>query len=163
MSKETQKVVEKKTASVLKFKILFRIILIFCLTVTIFYSFVLSDKKCGFQLIEVNKINLCSRIADSDSERVSGLSGVKNLDKYDALLFIFENEDKHGIWMKNMLIPIDILWLNSSKTVIHIEEYVSPDSYPRIFYPNNNAKYVVETKAGFIEDNRLNLLDQFSW
>jgi uncharacterized membrane protein (UPF0127 family) len=129
----------------------------------VFYPFVSSTKKCDYQSIEVNKISVCSRIADSDYERVAGLSGVKSLDKYDALLFVFEKEDKHGIWMKNMLMPIDILWLDSNKRIIHKEENVSPGTYPKVFYPKSNAKYVLETKTGFIEDNTLNLLDQFRW
>ena len=146
-----------------KIKVLFRIIFVLCLAGAIFFSFRSDTKKCDYLLIKINKISFCSRIADSDSERVTGLSGVNGLEKFDALLLVFENQEKHGIWMKNMLIPIDILWLDSNKTIIHKEENVLPDTYPRVFYPKSNAKYVLETKAGFIEDNGLRLLDQFRW
>lgn len=161
--KETQKVVEKKIALVLKFKIFFRTLLAICIVSAIFYSYKSNTKKCDYQLIEVNKITLCTRVAYSDAERISGLSGVSSLDKYEALLFVFEDEDKHGIWMKNMLIPIDIFWLNANKQVIHIEENVNPDTYPKVYQPKTNAKYVIETNAGFAEKNKLNLIDQFKW
>ena len=38
------------------------------------------------------------------------------------MLFIFETADFHGIWMKNCKFPIDILWLDEERKVVHVAE-----------------------------------------
>lgn len=91
-------------------------------------------------------------IADSTIERRDGLSGVRELGRYEGKLFLFNEAAKHGMWMKDMLISIDILWFDESKRLIHYEERVSPDTYPKIFAPTQAAKYVLELRAGAVDD-----------
>ena len=91
-------------------------------------------------------------IADTDSKRRLGLSGRESLDKDAGMLFIFENEGNHGFWMKDMLFPIDILWINSVFEVVHIEKSVSPDSYPLVFKPDVPAIYVLEVNSGVSDE-----------
>jgi len=64
------------------------------------------------------------------------------------MLFVFENPGIHGIWMKDMKFPIDIIWLDKDMSVISKELNVSPDTYPQVFYPSREAYYVLEVKAG---------------
>jgi uncharacterized protein len=69
---------------------------------------------------------------------------------------VFDREGYQGFWMKEMNFPIDIVWLNKDKKIVHIEHNVSPDTYPKIFNPNNefnNEKslYVLETNANFFQ------------
>jgi uncharacterized membrane protein (UPF0127 family) len=54
-------------------------------------------------------------ISDSDSERIKGLSGSKELEQNQGMFFIFDQEDFHGIWMKDMNYPIDIIWFDKNK------------------------------------------------
>lgn len=163
MSKETQKVVEKKTVSGHRLKVLLRFLVVFILFGALCYSFYLNRPSCKYKEIYVDNQSICSKVVDKDLDRSKGLSGVKNLDEYAAMLFIFEEEGRHGIWMKGMLIQIDILWLDYNKKVIHIEERVSPETYPKAFYPKSNAMYVIETSAGYVDKNDIELLDQFKW
>jgi len=51
-------------------------------------------------------------IADDEAERIKGLAGVASLGPQEGKLFDFDTEEKWGIWMKGMKIPIDIIWLN---------------------------------------------------
>jgi uncharacterized membrane protein (UPF0127 family) len=66
------------------------------------------------------------------------------------MLFVFDENGQWGIWMKDMHYPIDILWLDQSKTVVDMVENVSPATYPAIFKPKAPARYVLELAAGSI-------------
>ena len=90
-----------------------------------------------------------ARVADTDDARHKGLSGTSSLADTDAMLFVFDNPGRWGIWMKDMSYNIDIVWLNESKKIIHIERDVSPETYPRVFLPSSDALYVVELSSGF--------------
>ena len=90
-------------------------------------------------------------IADEPTERTQGLSGRENLEQNQAMLFIFDEPAKWGIWMKDMLFSIDILWLDEQKKVVHVEKNVAPETYPSIFEPSQDALYIVELNAGAVD------------
>lgn len=99
-------------------------------------------------------------VAATPKSRSVGLSGQKSIRENHGLLFAFDHPDTHGIWMKNMQFPIDIFWLNQQLRIIHIEERVSPSSYPEIFKPDSPALYVLETQAGYRDQYSLEEGDQ---
>ncbi len=87
-------------------------------------------------------------IADAQEEREQGLSGRTALASDYGLLFVFEDKDAYGFWMKDMLIPIDILWLSDTGIILGIEHSVQPDTYPTVFYAPMPVQYVLEVAAG---------------
>ena len=88
-------------------------------------------------------------VADTEEKRAKGLSGVSELPPNGGLLFVFEEDSQWGIWMKDMLIPIDIVWLDANKRVVHIEKNISPDlGTTKTFLPEKSARYVIELPAG---------------
>lgn len=107
--------------------------------------------------IRINDRNFATRIADEPDERSRGLSGTKQLDEDQAMLFIFQSDAQHGFWMKDMNYSIDIVWLNAQQKITHIEENVSPDTYPTSFKPDEPSRYVLEFRAGTVE--RLKLVE----
>jgi len=91
-------------------------------------------------------------LADSEAELVKGLSGVDTLNPNQGLLMQFDTDDKHGIWMKDMLIPLDIVWLNSNKKVIYIVKDAQPENpVSTVYTPKNDARYVIELPAGSVK------------
>lgn len=98
---------------------------------------------------------LSARIANTDAQRSKGLSGVRQLGSNEAMLFVFDSSDRWSIWMKDMHINIDAVWLDESKKVIHIETNLTPDSYPLSFAPDAPARYVVELPAGFTKRHNI--------
>lgn len=102
----------------------------------------------GDTYIRTPKQLIKAEVADQESTRNAGLSGRNSLGRNSAMLFVFPQDAKHGIWMKDMNFPIDIVWLDSSKLVVYIADNVQPDSYPTIFAPDNDARYVIELPAG---------------
>ena len=92
-------------------------------------------------------------VADTFERRVTGLSNSTELPRgIDGLLFDFNEPGFHGIWMKEMNYNIDILWLNrigddplnNSFETVHVEENVSPETFPRVFNTPTPARFVFE-------------------
>jgi uncharacterized membrane protein (UPF0127 family) len=96
-------------------------------------------------------------IADTPEERERGLSGRPSLAQGTGLLFVFEDSRRHGFWMKDMSFPIDMIWAREDGVIISIERNVSPESYPKVFYPSEAAKYVLEVPAGFCDEHGIAL------
>jgi len=93
-----------------------------------------------------------------EAGRTNGLSGVSELAPNKALLMAFPNESKWGIWMKDMKIPIDIVWLDKNKKVVYIVKNASPeDSTSKIFEPKTPAKYIIEVPAGTVDNLAVNI------
>lgn len=101
------------------------------------------------------------RVARTEQELNRGLSGTTNLPADQALLFVFARSETWGIWMKDMNYPIDIVWLDEDKTVVSTKKNAQPSSYPdEIFRPSERAKYVIELKAGTVDDKRITIGEQ---
>lgn len=97
-----------------------------------------------------------ARVADTNESRQKGLSGTPALRSNQAMLFDFKTEDKWGIWMKDMAFPIDIIWLDSEKTVVHIVRNAQPESVnPQTYTPVKDARYVLEVAAGAAQSNNI--------
>jgi uncharacterized protein len=100
---------------------------------------------------------ITAEVADTASKRTLGLMFRDSLPPALGMLFIFETEDYHGIWMKNCRFPLDILWLDKERRVIHAEENVLPcdGQFCRTYYPVLKALYVVELNAGLIAREKI--------
>src|SRR5262245_14479558 len=85
-----------------------------------------------------------------DEDRAMGLMFRPELPLDRGLLFVFEEADFHGFWMKNCRFPIDIVWLDDAGRVVHLAEAVPPcakEPCP-VYQPMRKAAYVVEMNAG---------------
>ena len=90
-----------------------------------------------------------AEVANKDWTRQKGLGGRGALEPNQAMLFDFEGDDKWAIWMKGMKFPIDIIWLDKDKQVVHIESNVKPEGIPYTEYrPPVPARYVLEVSSG---------------
>lgn len=98
-----------------------------------------------------------ARVAHTQAQRDKGLSGVGHLASNEAMLFQFDHSDKWAIWMKDMKIPLDIVWLDGEKKVVYIVKGASPDDYPKSYVPNDPAQYVVELPAGTVDAKRIKI------
>lgn len=107
----------------------------------------------------IGKVPLLVTVAATLPEQTKGLSGVPSLPMTQGKLFIFNTAAQQGIWMKDMLFPIDILWFDNSLKLIHIEKNVSPSTFPTIFTPPTDARFVIETAANFTSAYNVNLGD----
>ena len=104
-------------------------------------------------VVYISGVGLLADIADTPEKKTVGLGVRESMDEGEAMLFPFETEGRHSFWMQGMKFPIDIIWLDSDKTVVHIEPQLAPCTpldCPS-YQPDQNAMYVLETVAGFSE------------
>ncbi len=95
-------------------------------------------------------------VADTPEARRQGLMYRKGLAPNRGMLFVFEDEGIHGMWMKNMQFPIDIIWFDADKKIVDITENALPckDICPSII-PPVPTKYALEVVSGFVNKFRL--------
>jgi uncharacterized membrane protein (UPF0127 family) len=90
-----------------------------------------------------------AEVVREPEEMQRGLMFREGLAEDEGMLFVFPQEGVVPFWMKNMLFPIDIIWISEEKLVVHIERDVPPcredpcPSYP----PKGAALYVLEVPA----------------
>ena len=100
-------------------------------------------------LVRIGSTEVSAEVVNIPAARERGLSGHAPLGASEGMLFVFDKEDEHGFWMKDMLFSIDIIWIDSSYNIVSIKENATPESYPEVFYPASPVKYVLEVSAGF--------------
>lgn len=66
------------------------------------------------------------RLAVSPEERAQGLMFVESMPADAGMLFVFENERALGFWMKNTLIPLDMIFITSRGTIRKVHENAIP-------------------------------------
>jgi len=87
-------------------------------------------------------------IVSTPEARERGLSGRASIPSNYGMLFVFDAPGRYGFWMHEMLVPIDIIWLDERGSVVGIESNLSPDTYPQTFAPPVPVRYALETRAG---------------
>lgn len=108
--------------------------------------------------VVVNGVQLTTDIADTQEKKSKGLSVRDSMDENEAMLFLFNTESRHSFWMKGMKFPIDIIWLDSNKQVVHVEHSLEPCGITCPNYtPEEESLYVLETVAGFA--NKYNVVN----
>jgi len=96
-------------------------------------------------------------IAADDETRTQGLMFRDRVPEGTGMLFIFPKPDEFGFWMKNTLVPLDMIWIDEQLRVVHVEANVPPckadpcPSYP----PHAIAKYVLELGTGQASKHRV--------
>lgn len=99
-----------------------------------------------------------AQIAYTQTARVKGYGGVDAISEKDAMIFAFPSDDTWKITMRDMNFPLDIVWLDSDKKVIHIVKNASPDGGENtVFTPNSEARYVVEMAAGSVATKKIKI------
>ncbi|MBI5197477.1 MAG: DUF192 domain-containing protein [Nitrospirae bacterium] len=100
---------------------------------------------------------ISAETADTLPERTRGLMFREALAENQGMLFIYDKDDFYGIWMKNCLIPLDILWMDGQGRVLYLEERVPPcrTEHCPIYTPPQMSRYILEIHEGLIQKERL--------
>ena len=106
---------------------------------------------------EFGGVSLKIDYATTTATRERGLGGRTSIPSDYGMLFVFPNDDRYGFWMKDMLVPIDMFWLDAQGHVVSIAQDVATSSYPNVFYPTVPARYVLETVVGFAHEHSIKI------
>lgn len=91
------------------------------------------------QKIAVDGTIVSVHIAASPTEQQRGLSGIPSVQKNEGMLFPYTQPSRPTFWMKDMLFPIDIIWIRDGR-VVGIDHNLQPP----------NAGYADDTLARYI-------------
>jgi len=98
-------------------------------------------------------------VARTEENRALGLMFRTALAEDRGMLFVFEEPGLHRFWMKNTLIPLDMVSMDDRKRIIHIEYQVPPcklDPCP-VYGPSADSLYVLEVISGVASREKLHV------
>lgn len=109
--------------------------------------------RLGIKDITVAASGMRIEVVTDPALQEKGLSNRTSIEDNYGMLFVFKDKDRYGFWMKDMLVPIDIIWLSDNGSILLIDHSVEPSTYPNVFYPPVPVQYVLETRAGYARDH----------
>jgi len=106
-----------------------------------------TQSNTRYALLAIGNNEYKLEIADSNSERVRGLSFRQEVESGSGMLFIFDNSDYHSFWMKDTFVPLEILWLDEGfhvvdKKIMSVEK--DPARPTSNYVPKSPARYAIE-------------------
>jgi uncharacterized membrane protein (UPF0127 family) len=102
------------------------------------------------------------KIADNYAEREKGLMFVNQMPTNEGMIFIYEDEVRRLMWMKNTYIALDMLFVSSDLKIVNMKENAVPLSEELIssIVP---VKYTIELNAGQIAEKGIKIGDAIEY
>ena len=122
-------------------------------------------KPASTTRIKFGGVVLTVEIAATPADQQKGLSDRDSMAPDHGMLFVFNSEEMWGFWMKGMRFSLDIIWFDSQKRSVFIEQGLAPcppQNCP-IYTPPVNAMFVLEVNAGFVGAHNVSFGDSFSY
>jgi len=109
------------------------------------------------RIILPDKSPIIVEVASDDATREQGLMYRDHLADDRGMIFLFTQAGEYPFWMKNTLIPLDMIWMDADHRIVHIAHDVPPckaDPCPN-YPPNAKASSVLELAAGVAAKHHL--------
>jgi uncharacterized membrane protein (UPF0127 family)/preprotein translocase subunit SecG len=90
-------------------------------------------------------------LAEDEEAQTLGLMYRTHLEEFQGMLFIFNRADIHSFWMKNTVLPLDIIFINDKREIIKIHKNTVPYQESPGYSSGKPALYVVEVNAGYCD------------
>ena len=118
----------------------------------------MEKKKTQLQVKTKNK-TYNVKVARTEQEKIKGLQGIKELEKDEGMLFIYDEPQTVGFWMADTLIPLDIIFINEDEEVLSVYKGKPLD---KTIAEEDNVKYVLELNqnSGIKEGDELDIDDE---
>jgi uncharacterized membrane protein (UPF0127 family) len=94
------------------------------------------------------KVRVYLKVADTPQKREQGLMNRTSLAPDRKLLFVFEKPARYSFWMKNTLIPLDVLFISSDRSIVDIKPNTTPRDLTYLT-ADADSQYVLEVNARF--------------
>ena len=86
-------------------------------------------------------------VADDPAERSKGLMFVEQMGTLEGMLFVYERPQRATFWMRNTLIPLDMIFVAPDGEVLNIHENAIPQDETTID-GGEGVQYVLEINGG---------------
>ena len=114
----------------------------------------LVEAEVKFYRNDSSSVSIKCEIANGFSSKMKGMMHRESLPTDRGMLFPFLVPWHRFFWMKNVKIPLDIIFVNRNLEIIYIHEVPVKESlFQRIYWSHGFCKYVVETNMGFCKKN----------
>ena len=121
---------------------------------------VFGASECDSSQLDIRSTNSTTRflteVADSTELRALGLMNRESLGTFAGMLFVYPNPHPVGFWMRNTLIPLDMLFIDANGAVAYIHENAIPLDETMIF-GGNDIQYVCEINGGMARTLGINV------
>jgi uncharacterized membrane protein (UPF0127 family) len=97
-------------------------------------------------------------VAADDRSRALGYMFREEVGPREGMLFVFAKSEIHSFWMKNCRVPLDLIWLDASFTVVEIaseQQPCPPEGECPSILPMRSSRYVLEVAGGMAEQQGL--------
>lgn len=118
--------------------------------------------------IRVGGVPLVVEIARTREQQVHGLMGRERLSDERGMLFIYEEPQSIGFWMKNVKIPLDLGFFDAAATLLEVQTMaLDPkgiaDDERRRYRSAKPAKYFLEVNAGWFARHKVKPGAKLEW
>lgn len=96
--------------------------------------------------VTIGTERLTLEVADDPSEQETGLMFRKSMPADHGMLFVFKWGEVRSFWMRNTLIPLDIIYLDEAAKVLNVERMIPLDE--SAVRSDGKARYAIELNAG---------------
>jgi len=96
---------------------------------------------------EGGTVSFATEVRDTADERAQGLMHRESMPRFSSMLFVYDAPGPASFWMRNTLIPLDMLFFDQTGTLVKLH----PDAIPldeTAIFGGNNIKFVLEVNAG---------------
>jgi len=101
-------------------------------------------------------------LAMDEQTRELGLMYRERLEENQGMLFVFETAVPRSFWMKNTIVPLDIIFVDAKNRIVTIHKYTKPYS-EESYSSATPAQFVVEVSEGFTDKYQIKVGDFIDW
>ena len=98
-------------------------------------------------------------VADTNQERAKGLMFVEQMATMQGMLFVYERPQRVSFWMRNTLIPLDMIFVDANGVIANIHSMAQPLDETPIF-GGTDIQYVLEINGGLSDRLGLQVGDE---
>ena len=106
-----------------------------------------------------DKHHIKIEIADTPELRKNGLMHRTQLQKDHGMLFVYPMQAEQGVWMKNTLISLDVIFISADSKILATLENLPPCYHDpcKVYTSTAQAKYMLEIQAGSIAEKTIKI------